>query len=46
MVTHKKHGLCTIGGFDRKKQTVSLHAYRTNTRLTQGAKVKDCRTLT
>lgn len=46
IVTHKKHGLCTIGGFDRKKQTVSLHVYRTNKRLTQGAKVKDCRILT
>jgi RRXRR protein len=46
LVIHKKHGLSTIGGFDRKKQTVNLHAYRTNTRLTQGAQVKDCRILT
>jgi LAS superfamily LD-carboxypeptidase LdcB len=35
-----------VGGFDRKKQTISLHDYRTNKRLTQGAKAKDCRTLT
>jgi hypothetical protein len=46
VVRHKKYGLCTVGGFDRKRQTISLHAYRTNKRLTQGAKVKDCRTLT
>lgn len=37
VVKHTKYGLCTVGGFDRKRQTISLHAYRTNTRLTQGA---------
>jgi hypothetical protein len=46
LVKHPKYGLCTVGGFDRKKQTISLHAYRTNKRLTQGAKVQDCRVLT
>jgi RRXRR protein len=46
VVTHAKYGLCTVGGFDRKRNTISLHAYRTNKRLTQGARVKDCRTLT
>ena len=46
LVRHTKYGLSTIGGYDRKKQTVSLHEYRTNKRLTQGAKVKDCRVLT
>jgi hypothetical protein len=46
LVRHPKYGLCTIGGFDRKKQTISLHAYRTNKRLTQGAEVKECQTLT
>lgn len=46
LVMHPKYGLCTVGGFDRKKQTISLHAYRTNKRLTQAAQVKDCRTLT
>ncbi len=46
LVKHHKYGLCTVGGFDRKKQTISLHAYRTNKRLTQTAKVKDCRVLT
>ena len=46
LVWHKKYGLCTIGGYDRKRATVSLHHYRTNQRLTQGAKVEACRTLT
>jgi hypothetical protein len=46
VVRHKKFGLCTVGGFDRKKQSISLHDYRTNKRLTQGAKVEACRTLT
>ena len=46
IVTHEKYGRCTIGGFDRKKQTISLHDYRTNKRLTQGAKVEKCRVLT
>jgi RRXRR protein len=46
LVRHPKYGFCTVGGFDRKKHTISLHAYRTNTRLTQGAQVKDCRVLT
>jgi hypothetical protein len=46
LVRHPKYGLCTVGGFDRRKQPLSLHAYRTNKRLTQGAKGKDCRTLT
>ena len=46
VIAHKKYGVCTVGGFDRKRQTISLHAYRTNKRLTQGARVRDCRTLT
>jgi hypothetical protein len=46
LVRHAKYGLCTVGGFDRNKQTISLHAYRTNKRLTQGAKVEHCRVLT
>ncbi len=46
LVKHKQYGLCTIGGFDRKKQTVSLHDYRTNKRLTQGAKGEACRGFT
>ena len=46
VVRHAKYGLCTVGGFDRKKQTISLHDYRTNKRLTQAAKVKACRILT
>ncbi len=46
LVKHPKYGLCSVGGFDRKKQTISLNAYRSNKRLTQGAKVKDGRVLT
>ena len=46
VIQHSTYGLCTVGGFDRKRQTISLHAYRTNKRLTQGAKVEACRTLT
>jgi hypothetical protein len=46
VVRHPKYGLCTVGGFDRNKQTISLHVYRTNKRLTQGAKAEDCRVLT
>lgn len=46
LVSHNKYGICTVGGFDRKKKTISLHEFRTNKRLTQGAKVKDCRVLT
>jgi hypothetical protein len=46
LVSHPKYGWCTVGGFDRKKQTISLHKYRTNQRLTQGAKVEQCRILT
>lgn len=46
IVQHPRYGRCTVGGFDRRKQTISLHAYRTNKRLTQGAKVEQCRVLT
>jgi RRXRR protein len=46
LVRHQKYGLCTVGGFDRKRQSISLHDYRTNKRFTQGAKVEACRTLT
>ncbi|GHO80794.1 hypothetical protein KSD_85650 [Ktedonobacter sp. SOSP1-85] len=46
LVKHKKYGLCTVGGVDRKRNTISLHEYRTNTRLTQAAKVETCRVLT
>jgi hypothetical protein len=46
LVKHAKYALCTVGGVDRKRNAISLHAYRTNKRLTQGAKVKDCGILT
>ena len=45
VVRHAKYGLWTVGGFDRKHNTVSLHDYRTNKRLTQVAKVEACRIL-
>jgi hypothetical protein len=34
--------MCTVGGFDRRRTTVSLHAYRTNTRLTKSGVRADC----
>jgi hypothetical protein len=46
VLQHAKYGRCTVGGFDRKKQTISLHDYRTNRRLTQGAKLEACRVMT
>jgi RRXRR protein len=46
LVMHSKYGICTVGGFDRGRQTISLHDYRTNKRLTQGAKIDECRVLT
>jgi len=46
LVSHPKYGRCTVGGFDRKRQTISLHAYRTNKRLTQRARIKECHVLT
>jgi hypothetical protein len=46
LIRHPTYGMVTVGGFDRKKHTLSLHAYRTKKRLTQGARVKDCRPLT
>src|SRR5215469_7669169 len=46
LVTHATYGRCVVGGLDRHKQTISLHKYRTNKRLTQGARVKECRVLT
>jgi hypothetical protein len=46
LIQHPRYGWCSVGGFDRKKQTISLHHYRTNKRLTQGAKVELCRVMT
>ncbi len=45
VVRQPRHGLCTVGGYDRKRSTISLHAYRTNKRLTQRAMLKDCQVL-
>lgn len=45
LVRHPKHGMASVGGFDRRRQTLSLHDYRSNKRLTQGAKVVDCKVL-
>jgi RRXRR protein len=38
LVRHARYGLASVGGCDRRKGTLSLHEYRTNTRLTQRAK--------
>lgn len=46
LVRHPRYGLCTIGGQDRVKGRVSLHAYRTNARLTQGGRQEQCQRLT
>jgi hypothetical protein len=46
VVRHPTYGRCTVGGFDRKRHTFSLHDYRTNKRLTQAAKVEACRVFT
>jgi RRXRR protein len=46
LVHHPTYGRSTVGGFDRQAQTISLHAYRSNKRLTQKAKVKECSVLT
>jgi len=46
LVRHPRYGLCRVGGCDREQQRLSLHAYRSHTRLTQGAKPADCRRLT
>lgn len=42
IVHHAKYGWCAVGGFDRRYKTMSLHAYRSNSRLTKSAKVRDC----
>lgn len=46
LVKHPHYGLCALGGVDRKVGRVSLHAYRTNKRVTQRARVEDCQRLT
>jgi RRXRR protein len=46
IVRHPRYGLCTVGGYDPEQHRISLHAYRTNTRLTQGARPEECRRLT
>ena len=46
LVRHPRYGLVSVGGCDRRKGTLSLHAYRTNARLTQKAKGTTLVTLT
>ncbi len=46
LVRHPRYGLCTIGGCDRAHGRLSLHAYRTNRRLTQAATPADCQVRT
>jgi hypothetical protein len=42
LVRHPHYGLCSVGGFDHKRQTISLHDYRTYTRVTKSARVSEC----
>lgn len=42
LVRHPRYGLCSVGGYDRARSTISLHDYRTNTRLTKSAQGTDC----
>jgi hypothetical protein len=46
LVRHARYGRCTIGGCDRERGRLSLHAYRTNQRLTQAATPADCQVRT
>jgi hypothetical protein len=46
LVRHPRYGLCAVGGCDRKTGRVSVHAYRSNRRLTQRAKLATCHPLT
>src|SRR5205823_13393111 len=46
LVRHPRYGFASVGGCDRRKGTLSLHEYRTNTRLTQRAKGTTLVTLT
>jgi hypothetical protein len=46
LVRHPRYGLASVGGWDRRKGTLSLHDYRTNKRLTQKAKGTTLVTLT
>jgi hypothetical protein len=46
LVRHPRYGLCTVGAYAREQQRLSLHAYRTNNRVIQGAKPTDCQPLT
>jgi hypothetical protein len=46
LVRHPRYGLCTIGGCDRARGRLSLHAYRTNKRLTQAARPAECQVRT
>ena len=41
LVEHKKHGLCYVGGYLGNR--ISLHSLETGKRLTQKAKVEDCK---
>jgi hypothetical protein len=46
LVRHPKYGLCSVGGWDRKNKTISLHDYCANERLTKVARGTDLRVLT
>lgn len=42
LVRHRRYGLCSVGGCDRARGTISLHDYRSNSRLTRSAQGTDC----
>jgi RRXRR protein len=46
LARYVKYGVCSVGGCDRKRGTISLHTYRTNKWLPQGAKPGACQVLT
>jgi RRXRR protein len=46
LVRHPRYGLCSVGGCDHQKGTLSVHRYRDNQRLTQRANAASLRTLT
>ena len=45
IVKHVKYGKCYVGGQNVEKKRISLHSLATGVRLTQNAKVSDCKFL-
>lgn len=46
VVWHSRYGLCSVGGFDRQRQRISLHRYHDNKRLTQDGRITDLKVCT